>query len=65
MFYRTHASTLKYLTRHSKESPDLTIDKLNEIYEFLTEMQNKPFATSYYEKSNMYVENFAPRSFTL
>ncbi|CAF4481907.1 unnamed protein product [Rotaria socialis] len=53
MFYRIHASTLKYLNRHSKESVDLTIDKLNEFYEFLTEMQNKPFATSYYEKSTI------------
>ncbi|CAF4218079.1 unnamed protein product, partial [Rotaria sp. Silwood2] len=53
MFYRIHASTLKYLYRHSKESTDLTIDKLNELYEFLTEMQNKPFATSYYEKSTI------------
>jgi hypothetical protein len=53
MFYRIHASTLKYLNRHSKESPDLTIDKLTELHEFLTEMQTKPFATSYYEKSTM------------
>ncbi|CAF1362617.1 unnamed protein product [Rotaria sp. Silwood1] len=53
MFYRIHASTLKYLNRHSKESSDLTMDKLNELYEFLTEMQNKPFATSYYEKSTI------------
>lgn len=53
MFYRIHASTLKYLNRHGKESPDLTTDKLNELYEFLLEMQNKPFATSYYEKSTM------------
>jgi hypothetical protein len=53
MFYRIHASTLKYLNRHSKESPDFTIDKLNELHQLLTEMQTKPFATSYYEKSNM------------
>ena len=53
MFYRIHASTLKYLNRHNKESADLTTDKLNELHEFLTEMQTKPFATSYYEKSNM------------
>ncbi len=53
MFYRIHASTLKYLNRHSKESVDVTIDKLNEIHAFLTEMQMKPFATSYYEKSTM------------
>jgi hypothetical protein len=53
MFYRIHASTLKYLNRHSKESVDLTIEKLNELHEFLTEMQTKPFATSYYEKSTM------------
>ncbi|CAF1186868.1 unnamed protein product [Rotaria sordida] len=53
MFYRVHASTLKYLNRHSKESADLTIDKLNEFYEFLIEMQNKPFATSYYDKSTI------------
>jgi hypothetical protein len=53
MFYRVHASTLKYLNRHSKESADATIDKLHEIHAFLIEMQMKPFATSYYEKSTM------------
>jgi hypothetical protein len=53
MFYRIHASTLKYLNRHNKESTDFTIDKLNELHQLLTEMQTKPFATSYYEKSNM------------
>ena len=53
MFYRIHASTLKYLNNHNKESVDFSIDKLNQLHEFLTEMQNKPFATSYYEKSNM------------
>lgn len=55
MFYRIHASTLKYLNRHSKESADLPMDKLTELHEILTEMQTKPFATSYYEKSTMYV----------
>jgi len=54
MFYRIHASTLKYLNRHSKESADFTIDKLTELHEFLSEMQTKPFATSYYEKTTMY-----------
>jgi hypothetical protein len=53
MFYRVHASALKYLNRHSKESADFTIDKLNELHEFLTEMQTKPFATSFYEKSTV------------
>ncbi|UJR09056.1 hypothetical protein I4U23_013304 [Adineta vaga] len=51
MFYRIHASTLKYLNRHNKETVDFTIEKLNELHEFLIEMQTKPFATSYYEKS--------------
>ncbi|CAF3731179.1 unnamed protein product [Adineta steineri] len=53
MFYRIHASALKYLNRHNKESVDFTMDKLNELHEFLTEMQTKPFATSYYEKSTI------------
>ena len=53
MFYRIHASTLKYLNHHSKQSEQMTIEKLTELCELLTEMQQKPFATSYYEKSTM------------
>ncbi|CAF1284573.1 unnamed protein product [Adineta ricciae] len=53
MFYRIHASTLKYLNRHNKETVDFTIEKLNELHEFLVEMQTKAFATSYYEKSTI------------
>jgi len=53
MFYRIHASTLKYLNRYNKESAHLTIEKLTELHEFLAEMPSKPFVTSYYEKSNM------------
>jgi len=53
MFYRIHASTLKYLNRHPKESPNFTIDQLKNLHEFLVEMQQKPFATSFYEKTTI------------
>lgn len=47
---------LKYLNQHKKESHLLTIEQLEEMEKFLVDVQQRPFATSFYEKSNVFVE---------